>query len=51
MTNNIAYGETIGIDKQNPTDAEGVEQYRVVVARLQRAFTYFTPYPAMLAGL
>jgi hypothetical protein len=26
MTNNIAYGETIGIDNQNPTDAVGVEQ-------------------------
>jgi hypothetical protein len=26
MTNNIAYGETIGIDKQNVPDAVGVEQ-------------------------
>jgi hypothetical protein len=44
-TNNIAWGETPGHVDQNEPDAEGVEQLRIFVTRLQRAVAVFANIP------
>ena len=51
MTNNIAHGEIMGQSHNTHSEAEGVEQFRLIVARLQRAINFAVTVPAILAGL